>query len=180
MWSPNQKKSIKAHSHRRLSCLFNFLNIWTCNYLKAFWMISIFFIAWCYLHLSTSVNHTLGKKGKFEMRVKVRFRNLRLYFEFIKIQCFFSCNLDFIKTSAWGFPGGSLGKESTCNAGDTGDTSLIPGLGSSPRGGHGHPLQYSCLEGSTDRGDRRATVQRVTKSRTRLKWLSMHTRNASV
>ena len=68
-----------------------------------------------------------------------------------------------------GFLGGSLGKESTCNAGDTEDTSLIPGLGRSPRGGHGNPLQYSCLEGSTDRGDWRATVQRVTKSRTRLK-----------
>ena len=38
-----------------------------------------------------------------------------------------------------GFPGGSDGKESSCNAGD-------PGLGRSPRGGHGNPLQYSCLE----------------------------------
>ena len=43
-----------------------------------------------------------------------------------------------------GFPGGSDGKESTCNAGDLG---LIPGLGRSP-GGHGNPLQYSCLENS--------------------------------
>ena len=41
------------------------------------------------------------------------------------------------------FPGGSDGKESACNAGDLG---LIPGLGRSPRGGHGNPLQYSCLE----------------------------------
>ena len=45
--------------------------------------------------------------------------------------------------SWWGFPGGSDGKESTCNAGDPG---LIPGLGRSPGGGHGNPLQYSCLE----------------------------------
>ena len=44
-----------------------------------------------------------------------------------------------------GFPGSSAGKESTCNAGDPG---LIPGLGSSPGGGHGNPLQYSCLENS--------------------------------
>ena len=43
----------------------------------------------------------------------------------------------------WGFPGGSDGKESTCNAGDTGSA---PGLGRSPGGGHGNPLQYSCLE----------------------------------
>ena len=42
-----------------------------------------------------------------------------------------------------GFPGGSDGKESTCNVGDLG---LIPGLGRSPGGGHGSPLQYSCLE----------------------------------
>ena len=42
-----------------------------------------------------------------------------------------------------GFPGGSVGKESACNAGDLG---LIPGLGRSPGGGHGNPLQYSCLE----------------------------------
>ena len=39
-----------------------------------------------------------------------------------------------------GFPGGSGGKKSTCNAGDLG---LIPGLGRSPGGGHGNPLQYS-------------------------------------
>ena len=42
-----------------------------------------------------------------------------------------------------GFPGGSDGKESTCNAGDLGS---IPGLGRYPREGHGNPLQYSCLE----------------------------------
>ena len=42
-----------------------------------------------------------------------------------------------------GFPGRSVGKESTCNAGDLG---LIPGLGRSPGGGHGNPPQYSCLE----------------------------------
>ena len=41
------------------------------------------------------------------------------------------------------FPGGSDGKESTCNAGDAG---LIPGLGGSPGEETGHPLQYSCLE----------------------------------
>ena len=43
----------------------------------------------------------------------------------------------------WGFPGSSAGKESACNAGDSGS---IPGLGRSPRGGHGYPLQYSCVE----------------------------------
>ena len=42
-----------------------------------------------------------------------------------------------------GFPGGSDGKESTCNVGDLGS---IPGLERSPEGRHGNPLQYSCLE----------------------------------
>ena len=42
-----------------------------------------------------------------------------------------------------GFPGGSDGRESSCNAEDLGS---IPGLGRSPGGGHGNPLQYSCLE----------------------------------
>ena len=47
------------------------------------------------------------------------------------------------------FPGGSGGKESACNAGDLGS---IPGLGRSPEEGFGNPLQYACLENSTDRG----------------------------
>ena len=42
-----------------------------------------------------------------------------------------------------GFPGGSDGKESAYNVGDL---ALIPGLGRSPGGGHGNPLQYSCLD----------------------------------
>ena len=42
-----------------------------------------------------------------------------------------------------GFPGSSAGKESACNAEDLGS---IPGLGRSPGGGHGNPLQYSCPE----------------------------------
>ena len=64
-----------------------------------------------------------------------------------------------------GFPGGSDGKESSCNAGDLG---LIPGLGRSPGIGHGNPLQYSCLESSMDRGPWWATVHWITKSRTQL------------
>ena len=47
------------------------------------------------------------------------------------------------------FPGGSAGKESACNVGDLGS---IPVLGRSPGGGHGKPLQYSCLENPMDRG----------------------------
>ena len=46
-----------------------------------------------------------------------------------------------------GFPSGSEDKASACNAGDL---DLIPGLGRSPGGGHGNPLQYSCLENPHD------------------------------
>ena len=62
-----------------------------------------------------------------------------------------------------GFPAGSDGKESACNAGDPG---LIPGLGRFPGEGNGNPLQYSFLENSMDRGAWRATVHGVTKSQT--------------
>ena len=58
------------------------------------------------------------------------------------------------------------------NAGVTGDTSPIPGLGRSPGGGPGNPLQYSCLENPMDR--LWATVYSIEKSRTRLKRLSTH------
>ena len=61
-----------------------------------------------------------------------------------------------------GFPGGSDGKESTCNAGDPGS---IPGLGKSPGEGNGNPLQY-CLENSMDRGAWWASVHGIAKSQT--------------
>ena len=48
------------------------------------------------------------------------------------------------------------GKESACNAGDAGDSGLIPRLGRSPGEGHDNPLQYSCLENPMDRGAWRA------------------------
>ena len=50
------------------------------------------------------------------------------------------------------FPGSSVGRESTCNAGGTGDEGLIPGLGRSPGEGNDNPFQYSCLENLRDRG----------------------------
>ena len=64
-----------------------------------------------------------------------------------------------------GFLGGASGKESICNAGDSG---LIPGSGRSPGGRNGYPLQYSCLENSMDREGWRSTES---QSQT---WLSTH------
>ena len=55
----------------------------------------------------------------------------------------------FKKQETWGFPGGSDGKASACNAGDPG---LIPGSGRSPGEGNGNPFLYSCLENSMDGG----------------------------
>ena len=62
-----------------------------------------------------------------------------------------------------GLPQWLNGKESACSAGDTGDTSSIPG------GGHGNPLQCSCLENLTDRGACRAKFHRLAQSWTALK-----------
>jgi len=62
-----------------------------------------------------------------------------------------------------GFPGDSDSKES---ASKPGDLYLIPGLGRSPGGGHGNPLQYSCLENPMDGGTWWATINGVTKSQT--------------
>ena len=76
-------------------------------------------------------------------------------------------------TSIWSSPHGSEGKESTCNAEVTGDTGLIPGSRRSPEGRHGNPFQYSCLE--NPHGFSWATVHRVAKSWTWLKWLAGHT-----
>ena len=60
-------------------------------------------------------------------------------------------------------------KNLPANAGDTRNTGSIPGMGRSPRGGHGDPLQYSCLEDPMDRGAWQAIVHGVAKSWTCLK-----------
>ena len=71
-----------------------------------------------------------------------------------------------------GFPDGSDGKESACNAGVT---SLTLGSGRSPGKGKGHPVQDSCLENSMDRGSWWATVQGVTESDTTERLTHTHT-----
>ena len=66
------------------------------------------------------------------------------------------------------FPAGSAVKNPPASAGAAGDVGSIPGLGSSPRGGNGNPLQYSCLVNPMDRRSCWATVHGVTKNRTQL------------
>ena len=66
-------------------------------------------------------------------------------------------------------------KNPLANAGDITDAVSTSGLGRSPGGGHGNPLQYSCLENSMDRGAWWLTAHRVAMSQTQLKQLSAHT-----
>ena len=63
-------------------------------------------------------------------------------------------------------------KNPPANSGDIRDAGLSPPLGRSPGGGHGDPLQYSCLENPMDSEARWVTVRRVAQSRTQLKRLS--------
>ena len=62
----------------------------------------------------------------------------------IYLECF-----DFSSPLLRGFPGGSEGKASACNAGDLG---LTPGSGRSPGEGNGNPFQCSCLENPREGG----------------------------
>ena len=63
-----------------------------------------------------------------------------------------------------GFLGSTIVKNPPANAGNVRNTGSIPGLGRSPGGGHGNPVQYSCLKNPMDRGGWLATVHRVFKS----------------
>ena len=67
------------------------------------------------------------------------------------------------------FPGGSMVKNPPAKAGDARDVGLIPGLGRSPGGGSGIPLQYPCLGNCVDRGAWQATVHGSAKSWTCLR-----------
>ena len=69
-----------------------------------------------------------------------------------------------LETTNKGFPGDSVVKNLSANTGNTGDAGSIPGSGRSPGGGHGNPLQYSCLENPMDTGAWWATVHGVAKS----------------
>ena len=97
------------------------------------------------------------------------YRNSALF-----LQLFHKLKIVYLKICPHNHVGLSLwlsSKQSTCNAGNTG---LIPVSGRSPGAGYGNPLRYSFLENSTDRRAWWATVHRVAKSWTWLKWLSMY------
>ena len=74
----------------------------------------------------------------------------------------------------WAFQVVLVVKNLCANAGDVRDAGLIPGSGRSTGGGHGNPLEYSCLENPMDRGAWWAMGHRITESQAWLKWLSTH------
>ena len=78
----------------------------------------------------------------------------------------------FLVPRPWGFPGGASGKEPTCQCRRCQRRGFGPWFRRSPGGGHGNPLQHSCLENPMDRGAWWATVHGVAESWARLKWLS--------
>ena len=84
---------------------------------------------------------------------------------FIEFVCFFVCSSKFaiVPSSCRASQVVLVVKNLPANSGDKRDVGSIPGLGRSPGGGHGNPLQYSCLENPTDRGAWQATVHRVTE-----------------
>ena len=87
---------------------------------------------------------------------------------------FWKCFLEISKLFSLGdFPGGASSREPVCLFKRCRRLGSVPGLGRSLGGGHGNPLQYSCLDNPMDRGACWAMVHRVTKSWTWLKPLEM-------
>ena len=83
--------------------------------------------------------------------------------------------LHFTTYYQWGFHGDSDGKESACNVGDL---DLIPELGRSPGGGHGNPLQYSCMENPCGQRSLAGYIQSMGSQRVGHNWATKH--NTSV
>ena len=78
---------------------------------------------------------------------------------YIAFSCsFLGCNLPSVISCFLdqGFPSGPAVKNAPANAGDARDVASVPGSGRCPGGGHGNPLQYSCLENPMGRGAWRA------------------------
>ena len=92
--------------------------------------------------------------------------SIRLFILILLTFLLFCCLLPVPAGLPWWFSS----KECPCNAVDA-DTVSIPGWGRYSGGGHGNPLQYSCLENPMDRGAWLAVIHRLAKSQTGVKWL---------
>jgi len=91
------------------------------------------------------------------------------------LQCSVWLSFTLFYSYSWTSQVALLVKNLPTNAVDIRDSGSMSRLGRSPGGGNGSPLQYTCLENPTDRGASQATANRVAKSRTQLKWLTMQT-----
>ena len=107
-------------------------------------------------HFSGSIVPSQAGQGHLFGALSGLFRQLLCLF-FLKFDCFYPSTV---------FPGGSVLKNPPGNAGDKGS---IPGSARSPGGGHGNPLQCSCLGNPMDREAWWATVHGVTESQTQLR-----------
>ena len=136
----------------------------------------------CYAHMSTDWKGNMDKGERWLVKMVGLLKFPPLFFlvlhwhsyniTYIYYNCTVIYILYIISTviEVFYYLGGSNGKESACSVGDLG---LIPGMGRAPGGGHGNPLQYSCLENFIDRRAWRATAHGVTERRTQLNdWLT--------
>ena len=99
-----------------------------------------------------SAKYVYDAKQEVRLRHKARstFRTLSTLYDTIMPD---TCQCTFVKTTeCMDSPGDSVGKESACNARDTGDMGLVPGSGRSPGERNGNSLQCSCLRNPMDRG----------------------------
>ena len=122
---------------------------------------------WATVHGIARGGHNLATKPTNQLHSANRLLNewyisgLTLGFEITKVN-------ENTVTVPVGLPVALMVKNPADNARDIRDAALIPGWGRSPGGGHGHPLQYSCLENPMDRRAWQAAVHGVTKSWTGL------------
>ena len=117
---------------------------------------------------------------KVDVQYCVNFCCAAKWFSYIYIRTFFFKTFFSIMVYHWILNIGAsqvalVIKNLPADAGNVRDVGSVPGLGRSPGGAHGNPLQYSCLENPMGRGAFLATVHGVTKSQTQLKWFSTHT-----
>ena len=113
--------------------------------------------------LATEANYSKEIKGEADTEVKKTGIVSSLLF-----RCILKLEPNVVFSEATSPAGGASSKEPTCLAGDIRVAGSIAGLGRSPGGGHGIPLQYSCLKNPMDRGAWWATVREVAKSQTGL------------
>ena len=137
---------------------------------------------WCCLTISSPTTPALAFSLSQEWAVFQRVGSLHHVAKVLELQLQYQSfqwifRLDFlykliVTIHYWRFPGGFRGKETVCQC-KRHRRGFHPWAWMIPWRGAWHPL-HTCLENPMGRGDRLITVHRVTKSRTQLKWLSMH------